>query len=236
MAEKPNLAGIATQDLVETIGGSFKAPYINWARTMNLLHLHGPGWSIEMQSSQDGNHTFKAPDGTGYLMLRLVHLDGTVTPYSPQAIMDTRNNPVPFDKIHSRHVTDTHRRGSCMVCAFETGLAYELWAKMPLESGYGDHEIEAIDQKPQTVTKAVQATVTEVTMQDFLDAAAAKGLNSEAVQMLLTKVGANFAGAVKSLETKDEAWVLEQNNASQPSKTVKPAAKKVSTKPSPDEY
>ena len=39
MSEKeiPNLAGVATKDLVETKGGgSFSASYINWSRTMNL--------------------------------------------------------------------------------------------------------------------------------------------------------------------------------------------------------
>ena len=45
MADIPNLAGVATSDLVEKIGGgSFKASYINWSRTMNLLHSHAPGW------------------------------------------------------------------------------------------------------------------------------------------------------------------------------------------------
>ena len=34
----PNLAGVATKDLVEKIGsGKFSAAYINWSRTMNLL-------------------------------------------------------------------------------------------------------------------------------------------------------------------------------------------------------
>ena len=33
----PNLAGVATADLVEKIGtGKFSASYINWSRTMHL--------------------------------------------------------------------------------------------------------------------------------------------------------------------------------------------------------
>ena len=43
MADFPNLAGIATKDLVENIGtGKFKASYINWSRTMNLLRQNAP--------------------------------------------------------------------------------------------------------------------------------------------------------------------------------------------------
>ena len=36
MADFPNLAGVATKDLVEKIGsGKFSAAYINWSRTLN---------------------------------------------------------------------------------------------------------------------------------------------------------------------------------------------------------
>ena len=38
MAELPNLAGVVTKGLVETIGtGKYSAPYVNWSRTMQLL-------------------------------------------------------------------------------------------------------------------------------------------------------------------------------------------------------
>lgn len=41
MAEIPNLAGVATAELVEKIGaGNFQASYINWSRTLNLLRGH----------------------------------------------------------------------------------------------------------------------------------------------------------------------------------------------------
>ena len=47
MAELPNLAGVATAELVETIGGgNFKASYINWSRTLNLLRTHAPERSV----------------------------------------------------------------------------------------------------------------------------------------------------------------------------------------------
>ena len=69
-------------------------------------------------------------------MIRFVHIDGSKTPACPQSIMDNRNMSVPFDKVTSRNVTDTHRRGACMVAAMHFGLGYELWAKDELESGY----------------------------------------------------------------------------------------------------
>jgi hypothetical protein len=57
--------------------------------------------------------------------------------------MDTRNNSVALENITSRDVTDTQVRGICKAAALLFGLAYELWAKMPLESGY------AAEEKPQ---------------------------------------------------------------------------------------
>lgn len=147
----PNLAKIATADLVETIGGgSFKASYINWSRTLHLLREHAPGWLPELVRAPDGNILHAAPVGA-FLLLRFRHVDGTVTPEVPQAIMDTHNKAVPIEKITARDITDTHRRGACLAAALTFGLAYELWAKMPLESGYTegedvpDHSSEWID-------------------------------------------------------------------------------------------
>lgn len=140
MAEIPNLAGIATADLVEKIGGgNFQASYINWSRTLHLLRSHAPGWLPELVPTGDGHVLHLAPQG-GFLLIRFRHTDGTVTPEVPQAIMDTRNASIPADKINARDITDTHRRGVCMAAALTFGLAYELWAKVALESGYGEQE------------------------------------------------------------------------------------------------
>lgn len=140
MAEIPNLAGVATQELVESIGaGSFKASYINWSRTMQMLREHAPGWMVELVQNKDGGYLHRAPVG-GYLLIRFRHADGTETTPQPQAIMDHKNKAIPFDLIDARDITDTHRRGACMAAAFTFGLAYELWAKMPLESGYQQEE------------------------------------------------------------------------------------------------
>lgn len=135
--ELPNLAGVATSDLVEKIGGgNFSASYINWSRTLHLLRTHAPGWLPEVVPNSDGGLLHAAPVGC-YLLIRFRNGD-SVTPAVPQAVMDPRNNAIPHDKITARDVTDTHRRGICMAAAMTFGLAYELWAKLPLESGYAD--------------------------------------------------------------------------------------------------
>lgn len=135
----PNLAGVATADLVEKIGGgNFSAAYINWSRTLNLLRTHAPGWLPEVVPNNDGGLLHAAPVGC-YLLIRFRNGD-TATPPVPQAVMDQRNNAIPHDKITARDVTDTHRRGICMAAAMTFGLAYELWAKLPLESGFVEPE------------------------------------------------------------------------------------------------
>ena len=135
----PNLAGVATNDLVETIGGgNFKASYINWSRTLNLLREHAPGWLPETVPNSEGGLLHAAPVGC-YLLIRFRNGEQT-TPAVPQAVMDPRNAAIPHDKITARDLTDTHRRGICMAAAMTFGLAYELWAKLPLESGYDEDE------------------------------------------------------------------------------------------------
>lgn len=137
MTNLPNLAGVATSEMVEHIGtGKYAAAYVNWSRTMALLREHAPGWQPELVNSPDGYILHQAPVG-GYLMIRFRNGE-TTTPPVPQAIMDNRNAAIQLDKITARDITDTHRRGVCMAAAFTFGLAYELWAKLPLESGYHD--------------------------------------------------------------------------------------------------
>lgn len=131
----PNLAKVATADLVDTIGtGKFSASYINWARTMQLLREHAPGWMPELVPAASGDVVHPAPVGA-YLMIRFRNGD-TLTPPVPQAVMDHKNAAIPMDRITARDITDTHRRGVCLAAAFTFGLGYELWAKIPLESGY----------------------------------------------------------------------------------------------------
>ena len=144
----PNLAGVATADLVEKIGtGKFSASYINWSRTMHLLRTEAPGWLPELVPNTSGSILHSAPVGA-YLLIRFRNGD-IVTPEVPQAVMNHRNEAIAFDKITARDVTDTHRRGICLAAAMTFGLAYELWAKMPLESGYHDGEERAPAQAPK---------------------------------------------------------------------------------------
>jgi hypothetical protein len=160
MTEIPNLAGVATKDLVEQIGGGkFSASYINWARTINLLHQHAPGWMVNYVTSHDGGLVHKAPGMGDYLLIGFEHVDGTSTPPLPQAVMDHRNNAISYEKISARDITDTQRRGMCMAAAMTFGLGYELWAKMPLESGYAASEPEPeMTSRPasKTIKKAAE--------------------------------------------------------------------------------
>jgi hypothetical protein len=219
----PNLAGVATADLVETIGaGSFKASYINWARTMNLLHQHAPGWSVDVVPNSEGSLVHRAPGGGGWLMIRFVHIDGSMTPAKPQAIMDHRNNAISFDKITARDVTDTHRRGACMAAAMEFGLGYELWAKMPLESGYINDEETQIPPTPQ---RSVMQQESPATREKFLEEALKKGLSTFAAEALLKKIGENYANGIKTLNTKNLEWVEETNKAFEPAKSKETVTK-----------
>ena len=228
----PNLAGVATKDLVEKIGtGSYAASYINWSRTLNLLHEHAPGWCVEFVPTEDGSLVHRAPGNGGYLLLRFRHLDGTVTPAVPQAIMDNRNAAIAYDKITARDVTDTHRRGACLAAAMTFGLAYELWAKQPLESGYADTAEQAtpvtvpVQQGEEPVKTAKPAAKTrtataakkpEATKESFLEAALAKGLTTHAADALLAKLNGNYAGGIERLDEKDQEWVALSNEACAP--------------------
>lgn len=158
----PNLAGKAPADLVQTIGtGSYSASYINWSRTVQLLREHAPGWMPELVKNNDGGVLHRDPVGA-CLLIRFRHLDGTVTPDVPQAVMDPKNNAIPYDRITSRDVSDTHRRGVCMAAAFTFGLAYELWAKLPLESGYaGQDADDRPEPEPTIPAEELQARSTE---------------------------------------------------------------------------
>jgi len=210
MAEFPNLAGVVTKDLVESIGtGKYSAAYVNWSRTHQLLRQHAPGWSVETKENAEGGILFSAPVG-GYLQLRVAHSDGTVGPWVPQAVMDNRNKDIAFERIGARDITDTQRRGSCMCLAYTFGLAAELWAKMKLESGWGVVDEEGASPAPKTGTKspapstpapapAVEAAkaseeATEATFREFL---LGKGVHTVAidacVEIVKTKLGNDWS-------------------------------------------
>ena len=218
MAKLPNLKGVATKDLVETIGsGRFQANYINWSRTMQLFRDHGgEDWFVEMVFTSEGEMLHRAPAG-GYLLLRLRHLDGTATPAVPQAVMDNRNFSIPYEKISARDITDTHRRGSCLVVAMQTGLGHELWAKMPLENGYqvaDDAEIQQVkSQASQTTTTSASDTVEDAkaSKKQFVSLGKEMGLVEPAIKDLISKINENYDLGIKTLKSKDRRWVLKTN-------------------------
>ena len=149
--ELPNLAGVITKQDVESKGsGSYKADYISWARTMQLLHQHAPGWLPDAIPADGGGLLHCCPNGC-YLLIRFAHTDGSVTPAVPQAVMDNRNNAIPFDKISARDITDTHRRGLAMAAALQFGLASELWAGNMGENPYRPDQPEPVSGNAQTV-------------------------------------------------------------------------------------
>ena len=208
MAELPNLAGVATKDLVEQIGtGSFKASYINWSRTMNLLRVNAPGWMAECVFSPEGTILHRAPVGA-YLLIRFRHLDGTVTPEVPQAVMDHRNNAIPYDKVTARDITDTQRRGTCMAAAFVFGLAYELWAKMPLESGYAQ---ESGGPELPAETSAKRAKPAAGGEAQFRAAAAKVGLSEAAINVLVPKLGGQWTKGIETLQAKTAEQIAAIN-------------------------
>ena len=210
MAEFPNLAGVATNDLVESIGGGkFAASYINWSRTLQLLRQNAPGWTVETKEAADGGILFQAPQG-GYLQLRVRHEDGTVGAWVPQAVMDNRNKSISYDKIGARDITDTQRRGACLCLAYSFGLGAELWAKMKLEAGWGVEEEGDAPKPAPTATPApaaaVAAKASEVTEATFRENLLEKGVHTVAidacVKIVNDKLGGDFGKGLKQIGTK----------------------------------
>lgn len=145
--QRPNLAGVITKDDVSTKGtGNYKADYVNWARIAHLLHIHAPGWEFHLRKSPDQQgYVWRAPNDTGYVIGYFTGPENQITPDFPQSVMDNRNNPVMYDRISARDVTDTHRRCLCTTAAYTFGLAYELWAKEEVENPHRE-EVPAQSQ------------------------------------------------------------------------------------------
>ncbi|BAQ93481.1 rad52 recombinase [uncultured Mediterranean phage uvMED] len=140
----PNLGDVITTDDVSQKGsGSYKADYVNWCRTMHLLHEHAPGWQFHLAFYVDDvkQHVFKAPNGTGYVVGYFLHAtSGIRTPDFPQAIMDNRNNAIAFDEVSARDLTDSHRRCLCTTAAAQFGLAWQLWAREEVENPHREEK------------------------------------------------------------------------------------------------
>ncbi len=128
----PNLAGVVKKDDVFKKGsGSYSAEYISWARIADYLHEHANGYQFHLQMTPDeAGYVWKAPDGTGYVIGYFSNPDSTDhTSDFPFPCMDNRNQPILFEKVSCRTLTDTHRRALCAAAAFTFGLGFELWAR-----------------------------------------------------------------------------------------------------------
>jgi len=159
----PNLGNVITTDDVSQKGtGSYKADYVNWCRTMHLLHDHAPGWQFHLTYYVDNSHVWKAPNGTAYVIGYFTGPNGERTPDFPQAIMDNRNNAIAYEKVSARDLTDSHRRCLCTAAAAQFGLAWQLWAREEVENPHRGEsaptakpaaKVEGIADKDQPLSK-----------------------------------------------------------------------------------
>ena len=187
MSEIPNLAGIATENLVESIGsGSFSARYINWAKTLNLLHEHAPGWLPHCVHREEGDVVFRVAN-SGYVQIYFVNGDTSLPPVV-QAIMDNRHKAIPFDAITAVDVSNAIVRGYCKAAAVCFGLAFELWSGDAMESGY-------------------TPTENRVTLNAKPDEEPAEGWRGVVIHF-----GKNKGKALEQLSQKQLAWYREQWN------------------------
>ena len=197
MAELPVLKGRVSKDMVKKIGsGSYAAEYVPWSKIAELMQVHAPGWMPECVTTADGDILHKAPVG-GYLQIRFRHLDGTVTPAYPQAVQDNRHKSIAYDKITSRDVTDTQRRGWCLAAAAVFGIGVEMWTRDPLESGYAAPEEGSAAPKAaptQAASKAAPKASEAPTEATFREAALEKGVHTVAIDALVTIVVDKFNG------------------------------------------
>ena len=137
----PNLGSVITAADIDQKGtGSYAADYVNWCRTAQLLRENASGWQFHLRSTADGQHVWRAPNGTGYVVGFFEGPGGAITPDFPQAVMDNRNAAIKFEAIDARDLTDTHRRCLCTAAAAQFGLAWQLWAKEPVENPHRETE------------------------------------------------------------------------------------------------
>lgn len=195
MSHYPYLAGIIKADDVRQKGtGSYAADYISWAKTMQLINEHAPGWLPEM-----GDLGF-APDQTAYVNVRFTHAESSkTTPWFPQSVMDNRNKPVPADKISARDITDTHRRGICSAAACFFSLGYELWAHEEIA------QVEAVTAPPFPVPKPTEPPK-KADPAPASTAQVREDLESELIELLTNKMPKGET--LKYLDDKSKQWKL----------------------------
>jgi hypothetical protein len=227
MADIPQLKGLVTKDMVKTIGtGRYAAEYCPWSKIAELMQKHAPGWMPECVPNRDGDILHKAPVG-GYLQIRFVHVDGTATPAFQQAVMDNRHAAIPYEKITSRDLTDTQRRGWCLAAAAVFGIGVELWTRDALEQGYSNADFapEALEapKAAPAAKQAAQATTggtSEATEQSFREAALEKGFTTHAIDGLLGIIKGDYAKGIATVAKKTAAEVEQLNTKFAPAEAA----------------
>lgn len=209
MAEVPQLKGLITEDMVKKIGsGSYAAEYCPWSKIAELMQVHAAGWMPECVPNPEGDILHRAPVG-GYLQIRFVHLDGTATPAFQQAVMDNRHKSIPYEKITSRDITDTQRRGWCLAAAAVFGIGVEMWTRDPLESGYCGQEVAQEAPKvadgqaaPKKAAQANTGGTSEATEEAFREAALEKGVDTRVIDVIVKMLDGKWEAGLKTLKSK----------------------------------
>jgi hypothetical protein len=178
----PHLDAVVTAEDVSTKGtGNFKADYVNWCRTAHLLRQHAPDWQFHLRMAPNGGHVWEAPNGTGYVVGYFTDPEGDPTADFPQAVMDNKNSAIPVARIDARDITDTHRRCLCTAAAATFGLAWQLWAREPLEDPHQAPDRQRVTR--QQAAAPVELTIDELQMQ-AIQAAKRSGLTGKGVEAL----------------------------------------------------
>jgi hypothetical protein len=126
------------------------------------LHTKAPGWEFALREAPDGGHVWKAPDGTGYIMGYFTGPEDETTVCFPYPCQDHRNQPIQYDKVSCRVLTDTHRRGLCAAAAYFFSLGFELWAKEEVsEAAKTEPESTTVAPAPDVKQKPVTAATKE---------------------------------------------------------------------------
>ena len=160
----PNLAGVITKDDIFRKGtGSYAADYISWARIANHLHTSAPGWEFHIKPAPDGGHVWQAPDGSAYLVTYFTGPEDQATPDFVYPCQDNRNQPIKFDKVSCRTLTDSHRRALCANSAFSFSLGYELWAREEVEEAKDAPVQPTVEPPAPAKAKPVAAATKEQT-------------------------------------------------------------------------
>ena len=75
---------------------------------------------------------------------------------------DGRREPVQFDKISARALTDAHRRALCACAAYTLSLGYELWAKEEVAEAGAAPVAAPVEAKAKPIAVAKPESIAEI--------------------------------------------------------------------------